>query len=82
MRRIITEAQKVSSALEKDLTRVKAVATREWETNCVRKVQIKEMSDFIRKLLNEKRVTKDEIRGLFTRKKVALAKFRKENNRL
>lgn len=66
------EAQKTSSTLQKDLIRVKKIATKNFEAVLLRKEQAKQFNNLVRKLLKEKRITKAEVSEFIKRKPISI----------
>ncbi len=62
------ENSKTMSSLHKDINRLRNVCTKINECNKLRKYQITQFNLFIKKLLLEERITKDEISKFMCRK--------------
>jgi len=56
-----TELSKTVSSLMKDIKRIRKTAEQQTRMNILRKYQIKMLNEFIKKLLQEKRITKEEL---------------------
>lgn len=64
-----SEPAKIHSHLSKDINRIRKIAEAQTKMNILRKYQIKLLTDFLKKLLDEKRITKKEIKPYMSRKK-------------
>ncbi|MBM3234514.1 hypothetical protein FJZ19_05485 [Candidatus Pacearchaeota archaeon] len=70
-----TEAAKISSSLMKDIARIRKQAYEQAKMNTLRKYQIKLMSDFLNKLIEEGRISKEELKNYMPKKKQAEKKL-------
>lgn len=66
-----SESAKIHSHLSKDINRISKITEAQIKINILRKHQIKLLTEFLDKLLNEKRITKKEIKLYMPRKKEA-----------
>lgn len=73
MKKERSEASKVHSKLTKDLNRMKKVINSQTRMNILRKYQLNLLDKFMKKLLKEGRITKEEI-GEYMPKKEDSAK--------
>ncbi len=64
-----TSEAKISSSLMKDINRIRKTADSQIKMNILRKHQIKLLNKFLKKLLNEGRITKEELKDYMPRKK-------------
>ena len=62
------ELKKCISALQKKLNRVTKLATKFNNVNTIRKQQLSRTNVFLKKLLDENRITKDELKDVYPRK--------------
>ena len=76
-----TELSKTTSALMKDITRIRRTAEQQARMNTLRKYQTKMLNDFIKKLLAEKRITKEELEQYNIKKEEAKKLIFKKRNR-
>jgi len=66
-----SESAKISSTLMKDINRIRKVAETQAKMNTLRKHQVKLLSEFLEKLIKEKRISKKELKGYMPKKKQA-----------
>lgn len=66
---------KIKQNLQKDINRLRKTCTKLGESNKLRKYQIKQFNIFIKKLLEENRITKDEISQFMDKKENVKNKF-------
>lgn len=71
MGKLKTESAKIHSNLIKDIKRIRKVAEMQIRMNILRKHQIKLLNNFIEKLIKEKRISKEELKGYMPKKKQA-----------
>ena len=64
-----TSESKTSSSLMRDINRIRKAADSQTRINILRKHQIKLLNEFLKKLLDERRITKEELRNYMPRKK-------------
>jgi len=62
---------KVHSSLSKDINRIKSKLDSERKMNMLRKHQIKLYDKFLKKLINEGRISKDELKPYMPKKRKA-----------
>lgn len=73
------EADKIRSSLMKDINRIRKQAETQARMNLLRKYQLTQLNKFIKKLLKEGRISKEEIKKYNVKKKDAEKKvFRKK----
>jgi len=77
-----TSEAKTVSTLMKDINRIKKTAKNQTNMNILRKHQIKLLNDFLKKLLNEKRITKEELSIYMPKKKDAIKEMIKQRKNL
>jgi hypothetical protein len=65
------ESAKIHSHLSKDINRIRRTAEAQTRMNILRKHQIRLLNDFLRKLLKEKKITKEELRPYMPKRKDA-----------
>jgi hypothetical protein len=70
-----TEASKTHSHLIKDINRIRKYAESQTKMNILRKYQLKQLDKFIKKLLREGRISKEEIRKYNIKKRDAAKKL-------
>jgi len=66
-----SESAKIHSHLSKDINRIRKIAEAQIKINILRKYQIRLLNNFLKKLLKEKRITKEELKSYMPRKKEA-----------
>ena len=66
-----SESAKIHSHLSKDINRIRKIADSQMKMNLLRKHQIKLLTEFLEKLLDEKRITKKELKLYMPKKKEA-----------
>ena len=77
-----TPESKVHSSLSKDINRIKDKLDKERKMNMLRKHQIKLYDKFLKKLINEGRISKNELEDYMPKKKEAKNKlFEKKKNK-
>ena len=69
------ESAKISSTLMKDINRIRKTADMQTRMNILRKHQIKLLNEFLKKLMKEKRITKQELKPYMPKKKDAEKKL-------
>jgi len=74
-RKKITEASKIHSHLIKDINRIRKYAESQTRMNILRKYQLSQLDKFIKKLLKEKKISKEEISEYNIKKKDALKRL-------
>ena len=73
---------KINSTLAKDINRIRKTAEAQIKINTLRKYQITLLNDFLKKLLAEKRITKNELMPYMPKKKDAEKKLFEKNKNL
>jgi len=76
-----SESAKVHSSLMKDINRIRKTAENQIRMNILRKHQIKLLNKFLDKLLEEGRITIDELRPYMLKKKHAEKKLFGKNGK-
>jgi hypothetical protein len=71
MKNIKTTESKIHSTLTKDINRIRKTADSQIKMNILRKHQLKLLDEFIKKLIKEKRITKEELREYMPKKKIS-----------
>ncbi len=66
-----SESSKIHSSLMKDINRIKKTAEKQIKMNILRKHQIKLLDKFLKKLIKQKRITKEELIPYMPKKKQA-----------
>jgi len=66
-----TTESKVHSTLSKDINRIRKIADTQIKMNILRKHQLKLLDKFIKKLIKEKRITKEELREYMPKKRIS-----------
>ena len=66
-----SEASKIHSSLMKDINRIKKTAEKQIKMNILRKHQIKLLDKFLKKLIQQGRITKEELIPYMPKKKQA-----------
>lgn len=69
MKKPISTEAKIHSHLTKDINRIRKTAEQQTKMNILRKYQVKLFDEFIKKLLKENRITKEELRPYLPKKK-------------
>ncbi len=64
-----TESSKIHSSLMKDINRIKKTAGKQIKMNILRKYQIKLLDKFLKKLLKQGRISKEELMLYMPKKK-------------
>ncbi|MEM0465552.1 MAG: hypothetical protein QXW97_02515 [Candidatus Pacearchaeota archaeon] len=64
-----TIESKINSHLQKDINRIRKIAKAQMKMNLLRKHQIKLLNELIKKLIKEKRITKEEVAPYMPKKK-------------
>ena len=64
-----SEAAKIHSSLTKDINRIRKTAKAQIKMNVLRKHQINLLNEFLKKLIKEGRISKDELKPYMPRKK-------------
>ena len=70
-----SEASKAHSSLTKDINRIRKITDTQIKMNILRKHQINLLNKFLKKLIKEKRINKDELKPYMPRKKQAEKKL-------
>lgn len=66
-----SEIAKLNSHLSKDINRIRRTCEMQIRMNTLRKYQIKKINEFLKKLILEKRIKKEELKPYFIKKKEA-----------
>ncbi len=66
-----TESAKIHSTLMKDINRIKKIANNQVKANILRKHQIKLLDKFLKKLIKEGRIDKEELKPYLPKRKEA-----------
>jgi 3-oxoacyl-[acyl-carrier-protein] synthase III len=69
-------SDKIRQSLQKDINRIRKTCTQLGESNKLRKHEIKQFNMFIKKLLKENRITKDEISQFMDKKENVKINFK------
>jgi hypothetical protein len=64
-----SESAKIHSTLTKDINRIRKIAENQAKMNTLRKHQIQLLDKFLKKLIKEKRITKEELKPYMPKKK-------------
>lgn len=73
-----SEAAKIHSTLTKDIERIRKTAETQIRMNILRKHQLKLLDKFLKKLIKEGRITKQELKPYMPKKKDAAKIFDKK----
>jgi len=72
------ETAKLNSSLMKDINRIRKQAEAQTRINILRKYQLTLLNNFIKKLLEEGRISKEELKAFNLKKREAIKKLRKK----
>ena len=71
----MTEASKIRSSYQKDINRIRKKCNKLYISNALRKYQISQFDIFIKKLIKENRITKEEISQFMEKREEVITKI-------
>jgi len=71
----MTEASKIRSSYQRDINRIRNKCNKLYISNALRKYQISQFDIFIKKLIKENRITKEEISQFMEKREVVITKI-------